>query len=85
MPNEVDQQTVLNILGWEQLKQQRVKAKAIFKEFLSKNFQNGNIKPDTNDMKKGFMYDGASIWKSIPQYMRESKSISSLPLPFEIT
>ena len=42
-------------------------------------------KPNTNDMQKGFMYDGASIWKSIPQYMRESKSISSLPLPFEIT
>jgi hypothetical protein len=28
VPNEVDQQTVLNILGWEPLKQQRVKAKA---------------------------------------------------------
>ena len=28
VPNEVDQQTVLNILGWEPLKEQRVKAKA---------------------------------------------------------
>ena len=28
MPNEVDQQTVLNILGWEPLEQQRKKAKA---------------------------------------------------------
>ena len=28
VPNEIDQQTVLNILGWEPLKQQRKKAKA---------------------------------------------------------
>ncbi len=28
VPNEVDQQTVLNILGWEPLKEQRVKTKA---------------------------------------------------------
>ena len=28
VPNEVGQQTILNILGWEPLKQQRVKAKA---------------------------------------------------------
>jgi hypothetical protein len=33
-------------------------------------------KPNTNNMKKRFMYDGASIWNSIPQYIRESKSIS---------
>jgi hypothetical protein len=76
---------------------ERVKAKAIFKELftfkteiLNHNLRDNSSsvrlpKPNTNDMKKGFMYDGASIWKSIPQYMRESKSISSLPLPFEIT
>ena len=28
VPNEIDQQTVLNILGWEPLKQQRKEAKA---------------------------------------------------------
>ena len=70
---------------------ERVKAKAVFKELftfkteiLNHNLRDDNSssirlpKPNTNDMKKGFMYDGASIWKSIPQYMRESKSISSL-------
>ena len=98
VPNEVDQQTVLNILGWEPLNQQRVKAKAklMFKTLnnMGPNFKkitfktailNHNLrdnsssirlpKPNTN-MKKSFMYDGASIWNSIPQYIRESKSIS---------
>jgi hypothetical protein len=46
VPNEVNQQTVLNILGWEPLKEQRVKAKAkiMFKtlnnmgQIVSKNY-----------------------------------------------
>ena len=33
-------------------------------------------KPNTNNMKKSFMYDGASIWNSLPENIRESKSIS---------
>ena len=86
VPNEIDQQTVLNILGWEPLKQQRVKAKAklMFKtldnmgpnslkelftfktEILNHNLRDNSSsirlpKPNTNNMKKSFMYDGASI------------------------
>jgi hypothetical protein len=86
VPNEVDQQTVLNILGWEPLKQQRVKAKAKLKfktlnnmgpnslkelftfktEILNHNLRDNSSsirlpKPNTNNMKKSFMYDGASI------------------------
>ena len=33
-------------------------------------------KPNTNDIKKSFMYDGASIWNSSPENIRESKSTS---------
>ena len=34
-------------------------------------------KPNTNNMtEKFYVPDGASIWNSIPQYIRESKSIS---------
>ena len=59
VPNEVNQQTVLNILGWEPLKEQRVKAKAkiMFKTLnnlgakLSQRiiyFQKRNIKPQSS-------------------------------------
>ena len=60
MPNEIDQQTVLNILGWEPLKQQRKKAKAkmMFKTLnnvgpnslkkLFSYFQKGNFKPQSS-------------------------------------
>ena len=82
MPNEVDQQTVLNILGWEPLKKQREKAKAKIrfktlnnmwpnclkelytfkKEILNRSLLNSSStirlpKPNTNNMKKSFMYD----------------------------
>ena len=102
VPNEVDQQTVLNILGWEPLKEQRVKAKAktmfktlnnmgpnclkeLFtfkKEILNRSLRNSSStirlpKPNTNNMKKSFMYDGASIWNSLPKKIRESDSLSS--------
>ena len=102
VPNEVDQQTVLNILGWEPLKEQRVKAKAkimvktlnnmgpnclkeLFtfqKEILNRSLRNSSStirlpKPNTNNMKKSFMYDGASIWNSLPKNIRESNSLSS--------
>ena len=87
VPNEIDQQTVLNILGWESLKQQRKKAKAkmmfktlnnmgpnslkkLFtfkKEILNYSLRGSSSlirlpKPNMNNMKKSFMYDGASIW-----------------------
>ena len=102
VPNEVNQQTVLNILGWEPLKEQRVKAKAkimfktlnnmgpnclkeLFtfkKEILNRSLRNSSStirlpKPNTNNMKKSFMYDGASIWNSLPKNIRESNSLSS--------
>jgi hypothetical protein len=32
----------------------------------------------TNKTKKSFMFDGASVWNSLPQEIRESKSLSSL-------
>ena len=36
-------------------------------------------KPRTNNMKNSFMYDGANlwVWNSIPNEIRESKSLSS--------
>jgi hypothetical protein len=87
VPNEVDQQTVLNILGWEPLKEQRVKAKAkiMFKTLnnMGPNYLRNSSstirlpKPNTNNMKKSFMYDGASIWNSLPKNIRESNSLSS--------
>ena len=88
VPNEIDQQTVLNILGWEPLKQQRkkekAKAKMMFKtlnnmrpdslkklftfqkEILNHSLRGSSSlirlpKPNKNNMKKSFMYDGASI------------------------
>ena len=33
-------------------------------------------KPNTNNIKKSFMYDGASTWSSLPENIRESKSTS---------
>ena len=33
-------------------------------------------KPRTNSMKKSFMYNGAKLWNSIPNEIRESKSLS---------
>ena len=33
-------------------------------------------KPRTNNMKKSFIYDGASIWNSLPTEIRESKTLS---------
>jgi hypothetical protein len=35
------------------------------------------LKPRTNNMKNGFMYDGAHLWNSIPKEIRESKTLSS--------
>ena len=35
-------------------------------------------KPNTNNTKKSFMYDGAPIWNSLPENIRESNSIASL-------
>ena len=32
--------------------------------------------PRTNNMEKNFMYDGTSIWNSLPTNIRESKSLS---------
>ena len=49
VPNEIDQQTVLNILGWEPLKQQRKKAKA---KMMSKTLN--NMGP--NSLKKLFTF-----------------------------
>ena len=47
------------------------------------NYQLRNIssglclpQPRTNNMKKSFMYDGAKLWNSIPNDIRESKSLS---------
>jgi hypothetical protein len=77
--NEVDQQTVLNILRWEPLKEQRVKATVMFKtlnntgpnclkelftfkrEILNHSLCDSSStirlpKPNTNNMKKSFMY-----------------------------
>jgi hypothetical protein len=33
--------------------------------------------PRTNSMKNSFMYDGAKLWNSIPNEIRESQSLSS--------
>ena len=33
--------------------------------------------PNTNNMKRSFMYDGAFLWNSIPRDIKESKSLSS--------
>ena len=33
-------------------------------------------KPRTNSMKKSFMYNGAKLWNSVPNEIRESKSLS---------
>jgi hypothetical protein len=33
--------------------------------------------PRTNNMKNSFKYDGAHLWNSIPNEIRESKSLSS--------
>ena len=47
------------------------------------NYQLRNIssglclpQPRTNNMKKSFMYDGAKLWNSIPNEIRERKSLS---------
>ena len=32
--------------------------------------------PRTNYMKKSFLYDGASIWNSLPMEIRESKTLT---------
>jgi hypothetical protein len=34
--------------------------------------------PRTNSMKNSFMYDGAKLWNSIPNEIRESQSLSSI-------
>ena len=49
VPNELDQQTVLNILGWEPLEQQRKKAKA---KMMFKTFN--NMRP--NSLKELFTF-----------------------------
>ena len=33
--------------------------------------------PRTNYFKKSFLYDGSSLWNSIPTEIKESKSLSS--------
>jgi hypothetical protein len=33
--------------------------------------------PQTNNLKKSFMYDGSFLWNSIPKEIKESKSLSS--------
>ena len=33
--------------------------------------------PNTNNMKRSFMYDGAFLWNSMPRDIKESKSLSS--------
>ena len=40
LPNEVDQQTALDALGWEPLKEQRKKAKIMFKILNDKCLNN---------------------------------------------
>ena len=101
VPNDVDQQTVLDLLGWKTLKKQRLKTKAktmfkilhnmgpnclkdlfIFKnETLNHNLRDSSTalrlpKPRSNSLKKSFMYDGAFIWNSLPEIIRESKTLS---------
>ena len=103
VPSEIDQQIVLNTLGWEPLKQQKKneKAKMMFKalnnmgpnslkklftfkkEILNHSLHGSSSlirlpKPNTNNTKKSFMYDGAPIWNSLPENIRESNSIASL-------
>ena len=68
VPNELDQQTVLNILGWEPLKQQRKKAKMMFKTL-------NNMGP--NSLKKLFTFK-----KEILNYsLRDSSSLIRVPKP----
>jgi hypothetical protein len=101
VPNDVDQQTVFDLLGWKTLKEQRLKTKAktmfkilhnmgsnclkdlfIFKnETLNHNLRDSSTalrfpKPRSNSLKKSFMYDGAFIWNSLPEIIRESKTLS---------
>jgi hypothetical protein len=101
VPNDVDQQTVLDLIGWKTLKEQRLKTKAktmfkilhnmgpnclkdlfIFKkEILYHNLRDSSTtlrlpKPRSNSLKKSFMYNGAFIWNSLPEIIRESKTLS---------
>jgi hypothetical protein len=51
-------------------------------EILNRSLRNSSStirlpKPNTTNMKKSFMYDGASIWNSLPKNIRESNSLSS--------
>ena len=72
LPNGVDQQTALDALGLEPLKEQRKnKAKA---KIMPKchNLRDSSItvclpQPRTNNMKKSLMFDGAPIWNSLYQ------------------
>ena len=54
----------------------------IFKnEILNHNLRDSSTtlrlpKPRSNSLKKSFMYDGAFIWNSLPEIIRESKTLS---------
>ena len=66
----------LNIIGPESL----TKLFHCKNEMTKYNLRNisGNLclpQPRTNSMKNGFMYDGAKLWNSIPNEIRESKSL----------
>ena len=93
---EIDQKTVLNLLGWEPLSEERLKSKAkimlktinnpevnslsklftFTDEIVSHNLRQSLStlrlpKPNTNNMEKSSMYNGASIWNSPSKSLRE--------------
>ena len=92
VPNDVDQQTVLDLLGWKTLKERlKTKAKTMFKIihnmgtnclkneiiiFVTAQPHYGCQSHGSNSLKKSFMYDGAFICDSLPEIIRESKTLS---------
>ena len=69
MPNEVDQQTVLNILGWEPLKEQRVKAKAKIM-FKTLNNMGPNCLKELFTFKKEIVFVTAQVPYVCPSQMQ---------------
>ena len=87
MCNDVESAVALNALGWEPIKAERKKAKAklMFKllngmgpKSLSNLFDCKNEFTDyelrgvkKRGMKKSFMYDGVTLWNSLPKELRD--------------
>ena len=89
MSNNEDHSSALRALGWGALHKtlNKLGPESLSSLFTYKNeiinYKLRNVssglclpKPRTNSMKKSFMYNGAKLWNSIPNEIRESKSLS---------